>query len=127
MDGGLAGNACGPEERTLRGGQMKRSAKIISYVIAIGLTTATVPQASAQAQTPPPAPPAAQQPQPQPQSQPKAQKDTHDKARGAAAGAAIGAATTGNAAKGAVVGAGHSRRQAEEGANGTNPPPFSSL
>jgi hypothetical protein len=93
-----------------KGGQMKPSAKIISYVIALGVTTAMVPQASAQA--PPTSPPAPQHQAPAPQqTQPQPQTNTHEKAKGAAAGAAIGAATGGSAAKGAVVGAGHSRRQ----------------
>ena len=91
-------------------GQMKPS-KIISCVIALGVTTAMVPQASAQAPPPSPAPqqaPAPQQTQPQPQK--STQQKAKDKAKGAAAGAAIGAAT-GNAARGAVIGAGHSRRE----------------
>ena len=51
---------------------MKPSANIISFVIALGVTTAMVPQAAA----------APQQTQPQPE------KNTHEKAKGAAAGAA---------------------------------------
>jgi serine/threonine protein kinase len=103
----------GPE-----GGQMKRSAKVISFVLACAVTPAIVPQAVAQTQpanpgTPPAATQTPQQNQSKQQTQAKQQQNTQgpaNRAKGAAAGAAIGAAT-GNAAGGAVIGAGHSRRQ----------------
>jgi hypothetical protein len=78
---------------------MKRSVQII----ALSLTTALLPLASAQTQ-PTTAPPATQT-QPTQQQQYK-----HPKARGAAGGAIIGGAM-GNAGAGAVLGMGHSRRQ----------------
>ena len=84
---------------------MKHSARVISLLMA--LSGAVVPGALAQtqpAQTPPAQPPPAA-------TQTQQKQNEHPKAKGAAAGAAIGAATTGNAAKGAVVGAGHNRRE----------------
>jgi hypothetical protein len=80
---------------------MKHSLRVMGLVTAIAVTSAILPQGSAQTQSA--APPPATQAQPQ--------KNTGEKAKGAAAGAAIGAATGGSAAKGAVVGAGHSRRE----------------
>jgi len=65
---------------------MKHSAKLMSLVMPLSLTTEIVPVALAQ--TPP-----AQELQ-----------NTHSRAKGAAAGAAIGA-VSGNAAKGAAAGA----------------------
>jgi hypothetical protein len=75
---------------------MKRSIGIISLGMALGVT------AMAQTTTPPP-----------PQATPTKHhtETSHPKAKGAAAGAAIGA-MTGNAGKGALIGAGHSRREA---------------
>jgi len=76
---------------------MKHSARVMSLLMA--LSGAVVP--AALAQTPPAqTPPAAT----------ATQKSSHPKASGAAKGAAIGA-MGGNAAKGVVIGAGHSRRE----------------
>lgn len=99
----------------LKGGHMKRSAKTMSFVIALGVTTSMVPQTSAQ--TPPPsAPQQAPDPQPtQPQPQKSTQEKAKEKARGAAGGALIGGAMGGHAAAGAVIGAGHSLRQERRG------------
>jgi hypothetical protein len=91
----------------LKGGQMKRSARVMSFMLACAVTPAVVAQTSAHRQPAnPTGPPATTQTQQQ-----KSTQGTANRAKGAAAGAAIGAATTGNAAAGAVVGAGHSRRQ----------------
>jgi hypothetical protein len=91
---------------------MKHSAKVMSLAVALVMTSEMVPQASAQ--TPPPAPPAQQQTQGQQtqaqQKQSNQQQYNHPKARGAAGGAIIGGAM-GNEGAGAVIGAGHSRRQ----------------
>jgi hypothetical protein len=54
---------------------MKRSARIISLVTALGLTTAMVPQSSSQAPPPTQPPPEFAPPQ---QTQPRPQKDTHE-------------------------------------------------
>jgi hypothetical protein len=92
-----------------KGGQMKQSAKFLTFVMALS-TSAMVPPASGQTQpanpgTPPAATPAQQQTQTQQKTQDQQkQQNTHSRAKGAAAGAAIGAAT-GNAARGAAVGA----------------------
>ena len=79
---------------------MKHSLRVMSFAMAISVTSAILPLATAQTQpaTSTPPPPATQAQPPTTQAQP--QKNTHDKAKGAAAGAAIGAATTGNAATG---------------------------
>jgi hypothetical protein len=82
---------------------MRFSVRLLSCVMALSLTTALVPQASAQSQTTT-APPATQTQTPQ------QQQYQHPKARGAAGGALIGGAM-GNAGAGAVLGMGHSRRQ----------------
>jgi hypothetical protein len=74
---------------------MKRSAKIMSLAMALSVTAAMVPLASAQSNPPPAS---------------STQQYAHPKANGAAKGAIIGGAM-GNAGAGAVIGAGHSRRQ----------------
>ena len=79
---------------------MKPSAKVMSIVMALFLTSTMVPQASAQ--TGPAATPAQQQ------TQVEQQPITHRKAKGSADGAAVGA-VVGNAAT--VIGAAHSHRQ----------------
>jgi len=89
---------------------MKYSAKIMTFVMALSVTTSM----ESYAQTSPAATPDQQQPQVKQQPQAKQQQDKHPKAKGAAAGAVVGAAS-GNAAKGAVIGAGHSRRQERRG------------
>jgi hypothetical protein len=89
---------------------MKHSAKVMSLAMALSVTTAMVPQGSAQTQPPNAGAPQGATPAQQ-QTQTQQQQTTHPKAKGEAAGAAVGTMTTGNAAKGAVVGAGHSRRQ----------------
>ena len=94
---------------------MKRSAKVMSFVLACAVTPVIVPQASAQTQpanpgTPPAAtqtPPAQQQKQTQQQ---KNSQGTANRARGAAGGAVIGG-MMGHAGAGALIGAGHSRRE----------------
>jgi len=81
---------------------MKRSAKVMSFVLACAVTPVIVPQASAQTQpanpgTPPAATQTPQQtptPQQKQTQQQKNNQGTANRAKGAAAGAAIGAATT---------------------------------
>jgi len=105
---------------------MKRSAKVMSLVLACAVTPVIVPQASAQTQpanpgtppavtqTPQQTPPAQQQTPPaQQQKQTQQQKNsqgTANRARGAAGGAVIGG-MMGHAGAGALIGAGHSRRE----------------
>jgi hypothetical protein len=81
---------------------MKHSERVMSLLMA--LSGAVVP--AALAQTPPEQTPPAQSPP----AATKTQQSSHPKASGAAKGAAIGA-IGGNAAKGAVIGAGHHRRE----------------
>ena len=81
---------------------MKHSVRVMSLLMA--LSGAVVP--AALAQTPPAQTPPAQTPPAATQTP----KSSHPKASGAAKGAAIGAMGW-NAAKGAVIGAGHSRRE----------------
>jgi hypothetical protein len=88
---------------------VKRSAKVMAFVLACAVTPVIVPQASAQTQLANPGtPPAATQipQQPPPAQQQKNSQGTANRAKGAAAGAA----TTGNAAAGAVVGIPVARR-----------------
>jgi len=84
---------------------MKPFAKVMSFA-ALSVTTAMVPKAAAK--TPP-----AATPQPSNRSRPQKQQNTQgtaNRAKSAATGAAIGAAT-GHAGRGALIGAGHSRRR----------------
>jgi len=87
---------------------MKRSAKVMSLAMALAMTSEMVPLASAQ--TAPPAQQQTQGQQSQAQQKQSNQQYNHPKARGAAGGAIIGGAM-GNAGAGALIGAGHSRRQ----------------
>jgi hypothetical protein len=89
---------------------MKLSTKDIVSWISLTLTTAIGPQTLAQTQPAAPLSPAQIQ-QLRTQQQPQTnQQYQHPKARGAAGGAVIETAA-GNAAAGAVIGAGHSRRE----------------
>ena len=92
---------------------MKRSAKVMAFVLAWFVTPAVVPQTSAHRQPANPAalPATTQTQQQTPPAQQQKSQGTANRAKGAAVGAAIGTATTGNAAAWAVVGGGHSRRQ----------------
>ena len=80
---------------------MKRSLTVMSFATAMFVTGAILPSVSAQTQPANPTTPTPKQ----------TQVGTGNKAKGAAGGAVLGAATGGSAAKGAIVGAGHSRRQ----------------
>ena len=98
---------------------MKRSAKVMSFVLACAVTPVIVPQALGQTQpanpvTPPAATETPQQtPSAQQQKQTQQQKNTQgtaNRAKGAAGGAVIGG-MMGHAGAGALIGAGHSRRE----------------
>ena len=80
---------------------MKHSLTVMSFATAMFVAGAILPSAFAQTQPANPTPPNPKQ----------VQVGTGNKARGAAGGAMLGAATGGSAAKGAIVGAGHSRRE----------------
>jgi hypothetical protein len=68
---------------------MKLSEKIMSFVMALSLTTAMVPQASAQTQPANSGAPQTATPA-QKQTPAQQQQKTHSRAKGAAAGAAVG-------------------------------------
>ena len=88
---------------------MKHSLTVMSFATAMFVTGAILPSASAQTQ---PANPPAQTPANPTTPAPKqVQLGTGNKAKGSASGAVLGAATGGSVAKGAIVGAGHSRRE----------------
>jgi len=89
---------------------MKRSAKVMSFVLACAVTPVIAQTQPANPGTPPAAtqtPPAQQQKQTQQQ---KNSQGTANRARGAAGGAVIGG-MMGHAGAGALIGAGHSRRE----------------